>query len=173
MVLYLDFIPIESLIYLDWDSWWIHSVISIRLTFAFKFNLFHLIITAYLDNISIELLFYLDWDTYVHLNPPLNFFVSSLILISILSRSSYAWFYLDWDRSFDVIHWYSFEHMRCGFLPVVSKRADPALTSTKPVVWLKDIYAQNIAYWPRYLKLPSGPQLVCISRSSEFKDFHI
>ena len=71
------------------------------------------------------------------------------------------------------VHWYSFEHMWYEFLPVVNKRADPVLTSTKPVVWLKDIYAQNIAYWPRYLKVPYGPQLVCISRSSEFKDFHI
>jgi hypothetical protein len=71
------------------------------------------------------------------------------------------------------VHWYTFECLWCEFIPVVNKRADPDLTHSKPVVWLKDVYAQNVGYWPLSLKAPTGQRLACISRSSDFKDFHV
>ena len=69
------------------------------------------------------------------------------------------------------VSWFEFVQYWETHMPIVRKptKYKGSLNELQPVVWLKDIYAMNCAYWPDDLDTPGNGVLACLWRNSDYR----
>jgi hypothetical protein len=64
------------------------------------------------------------------------------------------------------VNWFSHTADLLEVIPIL-KANSATLNKLYPVLWASDVYAQNIAIWPRDLRRPGGEEFLCVWRESE------